>query len=71
MAIHAAPPTKRLLVLLTDAELVAFYKAIWQARQLTHAVMLQLLLFPGMRHAELVHLRPTDIDLQTWQVRIT
>ena len=71
LAIHAAPPPKRLPVLLTDAELVAFYNAIWQARQLTHAVMLKLLLFTGMRNAELVQLRPTDIDLQTCQVRIT
>jgi len=33
--------------------------------------MLKLLLFTGMRNAELVHLRPTDIDLQTCQVCIT
>ena len=71
LAIQATPPAKRLPVLLTDVELVAFYNAIWQARQLTHAVMLKLLLFTGMRNAELVHLRPTDIDLQTCQVRIT
>jgi integrase/recombinase XerD len=71
LAINTAPLAKRLPVLLTDAELVAFYNAIWQARQLTHAVMLKLLLFTGMRNAELVHLRPTDIDLQTCQVRIT
>jgi len=69
--VGAAPPTQRLPALLTDAELVAFYEVIWQARQLTHAIMLKLLLFTGMRNAELVHLRPTDIDLQTGQVRIT
>ena len=69
--VGAAPAAKRLPALLTDAELVAFYNAIWQARQLTHAVMLKLLLFTGMRNAELVHLRPTDIDLQTCQVRIS
>lgn len=69
--VSAAPPIKRLPALLTDAELIAFYNAIWQARQLTHAVMLKLLLFTGMRNAELVHLRLTDIDLQTCQVRIT
>jgi site-specific recombinase XerD len=69
--VSTAPPIKRLPALLTDAELIAFYNAIWQARQLTHAVMLKLLLFTGMRNAELVHLRLTDIDLQTCQVRIT
>jgi integrase/recombinase XerD len=62
---------KRLPALLTDAELVAFYEAIWHARQLTHGVMLKLLLFTGIRNAELVHLRLTDVDLHTCQIRIT
>ena len=62
---------KRLPELLTEVELVAFYEAIWHARQLTHTVMLKLLLFTGMRNAELVHLRATDVDLQTCQIRIT
>ena len=35
-----APQAKRLPELLTEGELVAFYEAIWQARQLTHVVML-------------------------------
>jgi integrase/recombinase XerD len=33
--------------------------------------MLTLLLFPGIRNAELVHLRPADVDLQTYRLRIT
>ena len=71
LAMGAAPLPKRLPALLTDVELVAFYETIWQARQLTHAIMLKLLLFTGMRNAELVQLRPSDIDLQTCQVRVT
>ena len=71
LAVGAAPLPKRLPALLTDAELVAFYETIWQARQLTHAIMLKLLLFTGMRNAELIQLRPSDIDLQTCQVRVT
>ena len=59
LAVGTAPLPKRLPALLTDVELVAFYEAIWQARQLTHAIMLKLLLFTGMRNAELVQLRPT------------
>jgi integrase len=69
--VGAALPAKRLPALLTDAELVAFYDAIWQARQLTHVVMLKLLLFTGIRNAELVSLRLTDVDLHTCQLRIT
>lgn len=66
-----AAPTKRLPELLTEAELVAFYDAIWHARHLTHGVMLKLLLFTGIRNAELLQLRLTDIDLHTCQVRVT
>jgi integrase/recombinase XerD len=66
-----ARPAKRLPELLTDAELVAFYDTVWQAQQLTHVVMLKLLLFTGIRNAELAQLRITDVDLQTCQVRIT
>jgi integrase/recombinase XerD len=56
--VGAAPKATRLPELLTDAELMAFYEAVWGARQLTHVVMLKLLLFTGTRNAELVHLRP-------------
>jgi len=66
-----ARPAKRLPELLTEAELVAFYDTIWQAQQLTHMVMLKLLLFTGIRNAELAQLRVTDVDLQTCQLRIT
>lgn len=65
-----APSTKRLPELLTDAELVAFYDAVWNTRQMTHLVMLKVLLFTGIRNAELVRLRLTDMDLQTYQLRI-
>jgi len=66
-----ATATKRLPELLTETELVAFYATLWQAQHLTHGVMLKLLLFTGIRNAELLQLRLTDIDLHTCQVRVT
>jgi integrase/recombinase XerD len=39
-------------------------------RQLTHVAMLKLLIFTGIRNAELVRLRLTDVDLQNCQLRI-
>jgi len=66
-----SPQPKRLPDLLTDAELVALYETVWQARQLTHAVMLKLLLFTGIRNGELVQLRLTDVDVQTCHLRIS
>ncbi len=50
---------------------MAVYETLWQAQQLTHVVMLQLLLFTGIRNAELAQLRVTDVDLQTCHLRIT
>jgi integrase/recombinase XerD len=70
LEVGPAPPTKRLPELLTDAELVAFYDAVWGTRQLTHVAMLKLLIFTGIRNAELVRLRLTDVDLQNCQLRI-
>ena len=66
-----APCPSAYPTLLTDAELVAFYDAVWHAHQhLTHVIMLKLLLVTGMRNAELVQLRLTDVDLQTGHLRI-
>jgi integrase/recombinase XerD len=65
LAVKPSRQPKRLPALLTDAELVALYETIWQAHQLSHLVMLKLLLFTGIRNAELVQLRLTDVDLQT------
>jgi integrase/recombinase XerD len=70
LVIEPSRQPKHLPELLTDHELVALYETIWQARQLTHLVMLKLLLFTGIRNAELVQLRLTDVDLQTCQLRI-
>jgi integrase/recombinase XerD len=64
-------PAKHLPDLLTDTELEAYYQAVWHARQLTHVVMLKLLLFTGIRNAELAHLRFSDVDLDACQLRIT
>ena len=71
LEVGAAPAAKRLPELLTNTELVAFYDAVWHTRQLTHMVMLKMLLFMGMRNAELVQLRLTDVDLQACHLRIT
>lgn len=57
LAVVPSRQPKRLPELLTDAELVALYEAIWQTRQLSHLVLLKLRLFTGIRNTELVQLR--------------
>jgi integrase/recombinase XerD len=71
LAVTHPPPPQRLPAVLTAEELIAFYDAVWHARHVTHMVMVKLLLFTGIRNAELVRLRLTDVDLQTCQLRIT
>jgi len=61
---------KRLPELLTNEELQAFYEAVFSARNHKHMVMIKLLIFTGVRNAELANIRLTDIDLQSLQIRI-
>ena len=72
-ALLAVPPTKaqkRLPELLTDQEVVAFYEAVWRSRHPTHMVLLKLLIFTGLRNAELARLRIQDVDLDHCQLHV-
>ncbi len=61
---------KRLPELLTDEELQAFYEAVFSTRNHKHMVMIKLLIFTGVRNAELANIRLTDVDLQGLRIRI-
>ena len=61
---------KRLPELLTDQELMAFYDAVFRARNRKHAAMIKLLIFTGVRNAELAQIRLADIDLEGLRIRI-
>ena len=53
-ALLAVEPTKkgkRLPQLLTDRELIAFYEAVWQARDPKHMVLIKVLIFTGLRNS--------------------
>jgi len=63
LAVRPTKAAKRLPELLTDLELVAFYEAVWRARHPQHMVLIKLLLFTGLRNAELAHVRLRDVDL--------
>jgi integrase/recombinase XerD len=70
LAVRPTKAERRLPDLLTDAELVAFYEAVWQARNPQHMVMIKLLLFTGLRNAELAHVRWQDVGLDHCQIRV-
>lgn len=70
LAVQPTKTAKRLPALLTDRELVAFYEAVWQARNPQHMVLIKLLLFTGLRNVELAHVRLQDVDLDHCQIRV-
>ncbi len=70
LAVSPGKSEKRLPELLTDDELVAFYEAVWHARHPTHMVMIKLLIFTGVRNAELARVRLKDAYLNNCQIRI-
>jgi integrase len=70
LAVKPAKVKKRLPQLLTDQELVAFYEAVWQARNPKHMIMIKLLIFTGLRNAELARVRLEDVDLDRCQISV-
>lgn len=61
---------KHLPQLLTDEELVAFYETVFAARNSSHVAMIKLLIFTGVRNAELAQIRLEDVDLFGLRIRI-
>ncbi len=56
--------------LLTDDELLAFYDAAWHTQNSSHLIMIKLLVYTGVRNAELASIRLRDIDLKKCQIRV-
>jgi integrase/recombinase XerD len=61
---------KRLPELLTDQELISFYDIVFRSRNRKHAVMIKLLIYTGVRNAELSGIRIKDVDLEGLRIRI-
>jgi integrase/recombinase XerD len=55
----------------TEAEISAFYDAVWKARRTGDVVLIKTLLYTGVRVAELVRIRIPDVDLDACRIRIT
>jgi integrase/recombinase XerD len=70
LAVQPAKKRKQLPQLLTDRELVAFYEAVWQARDPKHMVLIKVLIFTGLRNSELAKVRLQDVDLDQCQIRV-
>lgn len=70
LAVKKDKAEKRLPELLTDDELVAFYEAAWHTQNPSHLILIKLLIYTGIRNAELTAVRIRDVDLKKCQIRI-
>ena len=70
--LHVTVPRepKKLPYVPTDAEIAAFYEAVWQGRRPGDMVLIKTLLYTGVRVAELVEIRLADVDLERCQIRV-
>ena len=62
-----ASPVKNLPKLLTEQELTRFYNTLWNVANRNHVVMIKLLLYSGVRNAELANMTLEDVDLNALQ----
>ena len=55
----------------TEAEIRRYYQTVWTARRSGDIVLIKTLLYTGVRVAELVAIRITEVNLDTCRIRIT
>jgi len=68
--LHPAAKAKRLPRVLTADQFRAFYKAVDEADDIQHALMLRLLFFTAVRVSELCNIEVADVDLENCKIRI-
>ena len=69
MEVTRAP--KKLPYVPTEAEIRAFYDAVWKARRASDVILFKTLLYTGVRVSELIRIRIADVDLDACRIRIT
>ena len=68
--LHPAAKPKKLPRVLTADQFRAFYRAVDQADDIQHALMLRLLFFTAVRVSELCGIEVADVDLENCKIRI-
>ena len=66
--LRPATKPKRLPRVLTADQFRAFYKAVDQAEDVQHALMLRLLFYTGVRVSELCSIEVADVDLENCKI---
>jgi len=68
--LHPAAKPKKLPRVLTADQFRAFYKAVDEAKDVQHALMLRLLFFTAVRVSELCNIEVADVDLENCKIRV-
>ncbi len=71
LGVEVTRAPKKLPYIPTEAEIRAFYDAVWKARRASDVILIKTLLYTGVRVSELVQMRIADVDLDTCRIRIT
>jgi integrase/recombinase XerD len=71
LGVEVTRAPKKLPYVPTEAEIRAFYDAVWKARRASDLLLIKTLLYTGVRVSELVRIRLADVDLDTCRIRIT
>lgn len=63
-------PSRRLPWVPTEAQVRAFYEAVWRTRRTADLVLIKTFLYTGVRVSELVVIRLADVDLDACRIRV-
>jgi integrase/recombinase XerD len=68
--IEVTTTSKRLPYVPTEDEVKEFYKAVWNAKDIKHILIIKTLLLTGIRVSELINIKIQDVDLTACNIRI-
>mgnify|MGYP006292127233 CR=1 FL=1 len=71
LSVEVTHKDKTLPYVPTEEEICKYYQAVWKSRNMKHVLMIKTLLYTGVRVSELVHIKLSDINFDSCQIRIT
>ena len=70
MNIKVEKTPRKLPYVPSENEVQSFYNAVWEAKNMTHIIILKTFLYTGIRVNELVNIKLGDVEIGKCQIRI-